>query len=112
MAFKSKEGQRKYHREWYKKNRIKRRAEIKARERELRIWLNELKDTLFCLRCGEDHPACLQFHHRDSSSKDISISHAINNGWSRARITIEIQKCDVLCANCHFKLHYEEKRKV
>ena len=39
----------------------------------------------------------------------INISQA-NGSWSRGRLEAEIAKCDVLCANCHQKLHWEEKQ--
>ena len=29
--------------------------------------------------------------------------------WSLDRIKSEAAKCDILCANCHRKLHYDEK---
>lgn len=55
-----------------------------------------------CIRCGESHPACLQFHHRDPSTKLFAITR-----WSKSALKLraEIAKCDILCANCHFKHH-------
>jgi len=58
-----------------------------------------------CRRCGEDHPACIQFHHADPDAKEISVSNAIKAGWSLVRVELEIKKCEVLCANCHAKHH-------
>jgi len=60
-------------------------------------------------KCGENYSACLEFHH-NIKSKEINISDAISRGWSMERIMKEIEKCIVLCANCHRKLH-DEKRK-
>ncbi len=77
--------------------------EFSIRNRE---WFTELKKTLSCEHCGEDHPAVLQFHHTDPSKKELGVSDMINQGSSRRRVQNEIAKCDVLCANCHFKLHY------
>ena len=51
--------------------------------------------------CGESDPAVLQFDHRDGSDKVKEISAASRNGWSIDRLQKEIDKCDVLCANCH-----------
>lgn len=71
-------------------------------------WLNEYKKSLTCIKCGESHPATLEFHHRDSDSKVNNIANLVRQ-WSIARLKTEIAKCDVLCANCHRKLHYKEK---
>lgn len=78
---------------------------VYSRKRKLADWLKVYKKQLTCERCGEDHHACIQFHHIDSSEKDIDVSRAISNGWSIARLEKEISKCEVLCANCHFKEH-------
>lgn len=60
-----------------------------------------------CSRCEESHPACLEFHHRDVATKLASISDAVwRLGWSYQRILDEIEKCDVVCVNCHRKEHW------
>jgi len=52
-----------------------------------------------CSSCGETNPILLDFDHlRD---KKISIANAITNQWSLERIQDEIDKCQVLCSNCH-----------
>ena len=56
-----------------------------------------------CLRCGERDPRCLDFHHRDHTSKVAEVSRLI--GHKPATLDAEIAKCDVICANCHRKEH-------
>lgn len=87
-----------------------RRATRTRYKRTAARWLAEYKSHCACKHCGETHPACLQFHHRDPSMKDFSISNAVGWGWSIARIEAEIAKCDVLCGNCHAKIHYAERQ--
>ena len=53
-----------------------------------------------CISCGESDPIVLEFDHRDSTTKLENISNLISNGSWQA-IEQEIEKCDVLCANCH-----------
>lgn len=60
-----------------------------------------------CLSCGETDPDCLDFHHRDPGSKAMTVSQAMR-GPSFARLKAEIEKCDVICANCHRKQHAKE----
>lgn len=98
-------------RRWYYKNKDKKMAWQNKRRAELKTWMKNLKAALSCKKCGENHPGCLQFHHADPSKKEISISQAVTINWSTKRILKEIEKCVVLCANCHIKLHYRQKQK-
>jgi hypothetical protein len=64
-----------------------------------------------CAGCGEMHPAVLDLHHRDSAAKHPKFKKWGANAWKRLSyedIARELEKCDVLCANCHRKHHYEE----
>lgn len=54
-----------------------------------------------CAVCGFDgHPAALQFHHLDPSTKEF---HLADQGITRSlsRMRTEARKCVLLCANCH-----------
>ena len=97
-------------RRWYRANADRKIAWQQRRREALRAWLHELKATLQCERCSESAPECLHFHHADPTTKELDISSAIVNGWSKERILAEIAKCRVLCANCHLKQHWEERR--
>ncbi|NIT60184.1 MAG: hypothetical protein GWN00_29450 [Aliifodinibius sp.] len=58
-----------------------------------------------CERCGFDgHPAALQFHHRDPSKKIFRISNAYKYNWE-TKIVLELEKCELVCANCHAVEH-------
>lgn len=97
-------------RKWYAANgRRKLSWQLRLRG-EMRAWVFAMKGGLGCQTCGESHPACLQFHHRDPATKDFDIANAIANGWSKVRLQREIAKCDVLCANCHARLHARSHR--
>lgn len=58
-----------------------------------------------CLICGEKDPCCLQFHHLNPKEKSIEVSKLVNQKAPITRIAEEIEKCVVLCANCHAKFH-------
>ena len=103
---KNQERRRESRRKWYHNNKEKSCSKIKQRKKEIKEWFSNYKTNLKCEICSENHPATIQFHHIDPKEKELEISLAINNGWSINKILSEINKCQVLCANCHFKLHY------
>jgi hypothetical protein len=105
MPTKDREKQLQYQRDFYYRNRAKVIEENRQRQLEIKDWYIDYKSELACIKCGENEPCCLAFHHRESSEKDIEISRAVNQGWSIKRILEEIDKCDVVCHNCHSKLH-------
>ncbi|MFU8868181.1 homing endonuclease associated repeat-containing protein [Natronococcus sp.] len=91
---------------WYYKNRERRLRRKDRRRSEIRRWLYEYKDEhCECLRCTEDRPPCLDFHHPDE--KERSIATMVVNGHSKESIREEIERCVVLCANCHRLEHLE-----
>lgn len=61
-----------------------------------------------CKRCGYNKCiGALECHHRDPNQKDIALSNAKLVSFDK--IKSELDKCDLLCANCHREAHYEMK---
>jgi hypothetical protein len=115
MAFKDDEERRAYFREynkgWYQRHRERLLEKRRQHNEELRKWLRRYKSKLRCVICGENHPAILQFHHRDKANKSFTIADVVRRATSLKQITNEIKKCDVLCVNCHAKRHWREMHK-
>jgi hypothetical protein len=88
-------------------NREKVKEAEKLKRRKKLIWFNNIKSKLQCIKCGFSHIAALDFHHRVPSEKKFELANIW--GKTRKQILEELEKCDVLCANCHRILHYEEK---
>ena len=62
-----------------------------------------------CKVCGYNkHPPALCFHHREAAEKLFDIANARFHKRMSA-VFIEIDKCDVLCANCHAEETYRSK---
>lgn len=113
MAFKSDEERRAYFREynkgWYQRHRERIIKERRQRQRDIQAWYREYKSKLCCAECGENHPACLQFHHKDKEKKSFTISLIAGRGIASIKtILSEIEKCEVLCGNCHALRHWRE----
>ena len=107
MPFKNKEYQREYRIKWYNKHKQSEVAHVRRRKKEIRKWLDNYKKTLKCSNCDENHPAALEFHHISKKDKENAITNMVYNGNSIEKIKKEIEKCRVLCSNCHKKLHYK-----
>ena len=53
-----------------------------------------------CEICGwRGNQAALQFHHKNKSAKEFTIGNVANKSWEL--IQKEVEKCALLCANCH-----------
>lgn len=57
-----------------------------------------------CQICGYNKSfQVLEFHHKDPNQKDFAIS--AKSAWGFERIKKELQKCALLCPNCHREVH-------
>lgn len=61
-----------------------------------------------CQKCQQKfHPAVYEFHHVEPLTKDRDPSKMLLLSW--VKIQAELDKCVLLCANCHRLTHYEDK---
>ncbi len=57
-----------------------------------------------CRQCGyKTAVEALEFHHRDSKEKEFSLAKIRSSSWER--VVKELDKCDLLCSNCHREEH-------
>lgn len=62
-----------------------------------------------CIRCGYDrYQGALEFHHIDPNEKDFTIAHLKLTTFND-KIKKELDKCILVCANCHREIHGEIK---
>lgn len=52
-----------------------------------------------CVDCGETDPVVLEFDHQRNKIDDVS--NLVRAAVNLERIEAEIEKCEVVCANCH-----------
>lgn len=76
------------------------------RRRDKKAWFKaKVLHGKRCILCHEDDEACLDFHHMNPDTKDDSVSVLLSHLRSKERILREVEKCVVLCSNCHRKFH-------
>lgn len=67
----------------------------------LKAWMLELKSKP-CTDCRHKFPACcMDFDHREPAKKKFNVGSMFAHHYARELIELEIEKCDLVCANCH-----------
>lgn len=88
-------------------NAPSKKLRTQAFQKARRDLLNQIKTERGCARCGYSaHPAALDFNHI-YGEKILAIGQDPKAAWSK--LMDEIDKCEVLCANCH-RVHTQENR--
>ena len=100
--------QKEYRKEHYEKNKQKYVQKANLYSQNFKVWFTEIKKELSCEKCGESRHWVLDFHHTNPAEKDMEISNLVRRS-SKKRLMNEVDKCIVLCANCHRDLHFKEK---
>lgn len=78
-------------------------------------WRNRVKLKLIeykggsCCKCGYNKliPSVYDFHHLNPEEKDFSIS---GKSYSFEKLKSEVDKCILVCRNCHAEIHFEIER--
>jgi len=86
-----------------------RRCQLDAKKRKRALNKQKAVDYLGgkCMDCGITSE-CLDifdFHHRNPSEKEESLNRLVNTEWDK--IQTELDKCDLLCSNCHKITHWK-----
>ncbi len=92
-----------YDKAYYAKNKEKRKAQIQARNKEHiernRTWLKEWFSDKSCIDCGLADWRVLQLDHQHN--KIMNVGRMISMSYSLKKLQDEVDKCEVVCANCH-----------
>ena len=81
---------------------------VKSKYQERKGAIGEVKASIGCAKCGDTRSYVLDFHHKDPSIKDANIARMTSNKNRLEDIQKEIDKCVVLCSNCHREFHHLE----
>ena len=103
-------------RAYYHKNHERQLAlALKRRHRdylEKREFLNKAKD-IPCADCGKKYPFyVMDFDHKKHQLKIKDVAYMVTRNWSLDKIKVEVEKCEVVCANCHRIRTYKKFNKL
>lgn len=113
MPYKDKQKQREAAKRHYERNREAYAARAKIWTKQnielINNWLLEYLNNHPCVDCSESDIIVLEFDHKDPKSKKFAIKEFRVFGYSLNTVKLEVEKCDVRCANCHRRRHYYER---
>lgn len=93
--------------EWREANKDYILTKQRENKRARKLWAIDFLGGK-CMEChGEFHPAVYEFHHLDPTTKDRDPSKMLQ--LSLEKLKTELEKCDLLCANCHRLVHHGDK---
>lgn len=72
-------------------------------------WIISFKVQRGCGSCGIVDQRVLDLHHPDENKKNFTVAY-FRRGLGFDKIMREVEKCEVLCANCHRILHWEKRK--
>lgn len=104
MPYNDKQKQRKAEKAWQAqpKNRERRKQLKRERIAKRLAEIQKYKAENPCVDCGgKYHPECMDFDHIGDGNKFEVISRMISGGYSEEKVKKEIEKCELVCSNCH-----------
>ena len=115
MAYKNRDDMRAYQREWVRRKRAGQPTAHKPQvvntdaRPSKSAYVEQLKSNTPCYACGVyDDPCAMDYHHIDQTLKRFEIGDAVRGSAGKVSfdlLTEEIEKCHLLCAPCHRKVH-------
>lgn len=90
---------------YYKDNPTKHKANVYTRNKrvyqELYSKIYDILCNSSCVDCGNKDIRVLEFDHKPEYTKTSNISSMVRKQASWESILKEMEKCDVVCCNCH-----------
>lgn len=99
---------------------VRSQQQMRLQKRKLAL-VREYKAAHGCRDCGETDPVVLELHHRNPATKDPRLTKRYKaratqrtGGYTYTRLSYadiasELEKCDVMCANCHRREEYQRR---
>lgn len=104
--YKDPEKQKEYHRQYYKEHRDYYLKNADKARKKKKNFVRNIKKRGKCNICGEDRWYCLAFHHKDANTKKDTVANLLVIGVSYEVLKNEIDKCILLCHNCHAEVEH------
>jgi hypothetical protein len=103
--------QRTYDAAWYQANKSRRRTKVREDRAAHGAWMDSLKEGKACADCGEIYPPyVMEWDHLPGFVKTMVLADTRRAAHSKKRILEELEKCELVCANCHRERTFGKRR--
>jgi len=92
-----------------KRDLQKKYSQVKERIIENKKFVDNYLSGRCCEHCGNNNRIVLEFHHFNKD-KEYNVSNMMT--LSKKKIEKEMKKCQILCANCHRIVTYNERSRM
>lgn len=101
MPYKDPEKQKASQKAWYKNNKeLYLERSRKSKEKRNQV-IRDIKESSPCVDCNISYPYyIMHFDHLDASEKTDNVNRILKSKALQTTLN-EIEKCDLVCANCH-----------
>lgn len=107
MAYKNIEDQRAACKRHYENNKQSYLDRNKRYRKSIQSFIKQVKESSPCLDCGVKYPYyVMDFDHLENKEFDVNFLSATGRIGALKK---EIEKCELVCSNCHRKRTYERK---
>lgn len=111
MPYKDPEKQKAAQHEWYKKNKELTYERSKSSRQRNKQVIREIKESSPCSDCKEFYPYyIMQFDHIEPNNKIGGVNRLLTTS-SIGTVLNEVDKCELVCANCHAKRTWSRLQK-
>lgn len=112
MPYKDPEKQKAAQKAWYERNKEITYYRSKSSREKYREEVRKIKEASPCVDCNISYPYyIMHFDHLDSSEKINGVSAILRTGGIGGAIK-EIEKCELVCANCHATRTWKRQHKI
>jgi hypothetical protein len=113
VPYKDPEAQKRFQQQHYQDNKAlyksRARAWNQAHVQQKREYVQGLKANP-CTDCGLSYPYyVMQFDHLDPRTKKYEIRELVVSFHSFSHLLAEIEKCELVCANCHAERTHQRR---
>lgn len=96
----------------YHKNKERYYKVARKRDLKLKLFIAKLKDKP-CKDCNKKYPPyVMDFDHLDKNTKVANVSYLKRHRVAFDKILKEVEKCELVCANCHRIRSYKRQKKL